>query len=463
MRKILLLFIGIISCLSLYSQHTTLGSINRASEEQKDAMNPIKGEKYKYAVYVTKGNDGAYYNASIEVTNGTINDSQKTSYINQGVVGTRIDFYVKWNDNSDTGSIKVSIGSRDNQTVSSNFKLTTRGIKIAGPSTIKYGSTQDYTITGVVGDIKVNSVSVSTGSALRIVNSSTSNPVKITPAKNESNNSESWIKATAYTSHGTFTTEVRVNIDPEFKVTPNGDCLVCNNNTMTFSVPVLSGATITWTAVDKFTLVSGQGTGTATFKATGNGGYGKVKAVMRYNGKDYTNENSDVWVGTPAQPDVPDFAIYDKFFSNLSYTFKIFCSGTYNDPDNTGFHVEVNNNAQVVSFPSHSFVQIKMKKITRPSYFNMTINGYNKCGAGPSRTYSGALEVQDGPGIITRSANTIRVNSINVYDLTGRLVYTDNNVLGNFDLKTTSLVNGIYIIQKSDGENTTSEKVILKR
>lgn len=53
--------------------------------------------------------------------------------------------------------------------------------------------------------------------------------------------------------------------------------------------------------------------------------------------------------------------------------------------------------------------------------------------------------------------------SVKVYDLAGILVYSNNSVNGAFDIRSTVLTDGVYIIEKFDGENRTSEKVMLKR
>lgn len=55
------------------------------------------------------------------------------------------------------------------------------------------------------------------------------------------------------------------------------------------------------------------------------------------------------------------------------------------------------------------------------------------------------------------------INTIRIYNLSGVLVYSNNAVNGTFDIGSTVLTDGIYIIEKFDGENRTSEKVILKR
>ncbi|MDU1904661.1 MAG: M12 family metallopeptidase [Dysgonomonas sp.] len=71
---------------------------------------------------------------------------------------------------------------------------------------------------------------------------------------------------------------------------------------MTFRVQHMpQGATIQWTAVNNATLMSGQGTSTATFSY--RGGEVKVKAVVTYKGRTRTMESSE-WAG--ALPNLPN-------------------------------------------------------------------------------------------------------------------------------------------------------------
>lgn len=77
------------------------------------------------------------------------------------------------------------------------------------------------------------------------------------------------------------------------------------------------------------------------------------------------------------------------------------------------------------------------------------------------------MKNQGGGGILRSLSSDIEkdINPVNVrvYDLSGKIVYTQNNVTGELDLRSTSLYDGIYIIEKYDGKNVTRDKVMLKR
>lgn len=53
--------------------------------------------------------------------------------------------------------------------------------------------------------------------------------------------------------------------------------------------------------------------------------------------------------------------------------------------------------------------------------------------------------------------------NIKIYDIRGILVYSKQNISSTFNILDTNLSNGIYIIEKYDGRNKTTKKVLLKR
>ncbi|MDU1903783.1 MAG: thiol protease/hemagglutinin PrtT [Dysgonomonas sp.] len=55
------------------------------------------------------------------------------------------------------------------------------------------------------------------------------------------------------------------------------------------------------------------------------------------------------------------------------------------------------------------------------------------------------------------------ITNIKIYDISGRLIYSKKDDANNFDINNTPLKNGIYIIEKSDGKNRTTEKINIKR
>lgn len=92
---------------------------------------------------------------------------------------------------------------------------------------------------------------------------------------------------------------------------------VCSNEQIVYTLKDYeSGDVVTWEAGNNLILISGQGTPKAIFKASGNGA-GTVKATVTYEGKSYTVENSDVWIGAPLKPLITP--VFSKFFAGSSY------------------------------------------------------------------------------------------------------------------------------------------------
>lgn len=119
----------------------------------------------------------------------------------------------------------------------------------------------------------------------------------------------------------TFKYWADMNVEFKSSFIKNAETIVAINNTTSYSVVLPPGATITWQAGANMTLISGQGTATATFKAASNG-YGTVKATVTYDGKSYTDENSTVKVVDPNAPVITtDFS---KFFAGNHYSAYLF-------------------------------------------------------------------------------------------------------------------------------------------
>lgn len=99
--------------------------------------------------------------------------------------------------------------------------------------------------------------------------------------------------------------------------------------TVAFSIPATLPP-VTWEAVSNAVLVDGQGTRTATFKATGNG-YMKVKATKSLgNGRYYVVENSQPWAGVPVEKEIPRPVFVNGQATQISANFEgLDSSSTY--------------------------------------------------------------------------------------------------------------------------------------
>ena len=244
--------------------------------------------------------------------------------------------------------------------------------------------------------------------------------------------------------------------------------LTCPNNNVSFSLQgiIPQGAVIEWIASDNFTLISGQGTSNAVFRAASVNAQGIARAKISYSGFSTTLENKEVWIGKPSTPTKIDGL--DSSTSYKSYTEYFFYAG--NIPGATGYSWSVAGNASIVSSTNQSMVRVQTSNVRNGGSFAVYLKVTNSCGEAQFGDH-GTIAPSSGlggndMGIEKRSLALIdqpEIKSVKIYNLSGVLVYSDNAVNGSFDIKSTVLTDGVYIIEKFDGENRTSEKVMLKR
>ncbi len=110
-----------------------------------------------------------------------------------------------------------------------------------------------------------------------------------------------------------------ININSPFGITSETKYM-CPDGNIIASMPKLgnvSGATVNWISGTGLTVVTGQGTGTATFQAASSiNGYTSIEAKTTYNGKTYSSKIDSIWVGKPIITNTEDqFTIEDRGIS----------------------------------------------------------------------------------------------------------------------------------------------------
>lgn len=241
----------------------------------------------------------------------------------------------------------------------------------------------------------------------------------------------------------------------------------CKNTNVTYKLEgAPSGSTIEWVPGDNVTIVSGQGSSSAIFKTSSDGAL-TVNAVVTYLGKNITISNSDVWVGTPNAPTGLN-GFSKTFNSNSRYIFNV-------DPlvvGATSYKWEVSGGkivGPILGATDGSGITVETDAAigTKPKYLDVKVYAVNKCGTSTFLYKTGTIKPADGGSVITRASilsdSEFTPQSIKVYNLSGAIVHSQDNLSGDFDIKSTTLPDGIYIIEKSDGKERQSEKVILKR
>lgn len=251
----------------------------------------------------------------------------------------------------------------------------------------------------------------------------------------------------------TYTHSKEIKISPNFAITAS-ERVSCQESEVSYEVTFPEGASVIWTPVERLSYVSGQGTATAKFKTSGNG-FAKVKAKVTYQGKEYNLENSNVWIGKPVimPSDDPYFLMRGDSHS--------FCADAYGI-DETTTYTWIKGSGSF-SLSDDGFCALVRATGAIGSFFSFRVIITNKCG-----TLTRGYGVTIGTEFNERSAkiednNQLEIKSVRIYNLSGVLVYSNNAVDEYFDIKSTELTDGIYIIEKFDGQNKTSEKVLLKR
>ncbi|MFT4169339.1 MAG: T9SS type A sorting domain-containing protein [Dysgonomonas sp.] len=262
---------------------------------------------------------------------------------------------------------------------------------------------------------------------------------------------------TANGSAATF--KIERYIDAKLKLTSNK--IVCENENINYKLEgVPNGSVIQWIIGAGVSIVSGQGSPMAVFKSQ-NLGYNTVTASVTYAGKNYTFKNSEVWVGPPIVQEVPKMNFVIGQTSELSVDF----DGL--EPSTIFKWTRVSGDI----YMSGSIGRSIMITPWDDKYFVIRVDVTNRCGTG-----SGLYQFKAGSGGLGGGGlNSLNLKSsivqdseftpqsIKVYNLSGAIVHSQYNISGDFDIKSTTLPDGIYIIEKSDGKERQCEKVILKR
>ncbi len=251
--------------------------------------------------------------------------------------------------------------------------------KIAGPDKIRTRSTYSYSI--VSGSVSTWFVDKE---YFEIISQNTK---KITVKAKDKIGSTG---ISAYTTGEAFTSYMAIEIKTQdFKIV-NSKSTVCNNELITYTLSgTEAGDVVNWQPISNMTLASGQGTATATFKASGNG-YGKVKAIVTYDGKSYPVENSSVWVGKPAVTVISPVSggWYDQ---NSSYIFSSKIDGASSGNEKWS----VAGNAKLINAYGKIMTTYTGKQ---EGSFSVTSTVSNTCGTSAGGA-SGMLRATAGSGI----------------------------------------------------------------
>lgn len=284
------------------------------------------------------------------------------------------------------------------------------------------------------------------------------------------------IKVKVYAKNGNtspidnYSDEMDVSIVaiPEFTIVPVGSTNICVNNEITYRLDgvIPTGSQIYWNKYTNMEFVRNQGTNSAVFRATENG-TATLDVAIWHSERQYKQSNSNVWIGAPSTPKILEFTPnHQEFAPNTNYTINALSTGASE-------YIWTIQGAATIIQKNLSSITIQTKSSPLSASFSITVSTRNACGQSSSFTGYGTVRGTggngDGPDLPINEKSVLapidqpEIKSVKIYNLSGVLVYSDNAVNGSFDIKSTVLTDGVYIIEKFDGQNRTSEKIMLKR
>lgn len=274
------------------------------------------------------------------------------------------------------------------------------------------------------------------------------------------------LKASVLNYSGHLSDEfVDFDVIDDLSVISKSSIICAKDNPIDYSISdILEEAIIDWKPIINSHLISGQGARNSIFKASGNG-LVRIKAVVKYDAKEYIVENSKVWVGIPefenpydavtlnvekGMPYVCQFNVPGNVQGENTYTWSIKGPATITRTDNKTGSVNflVNANARGLISLTGS-VQNRCGKCLKDQWIEAFLGN----GGGILKSIPQSIS-EDKP------QQTSSPQSVKIYSFaTGYLLYQEKNVT-NFNIQNTNLNPDIYILEITDSEgNTTRQKV----
>lgn len=265
----------------------------------------------------------------------------------------------------------------------------------------------------------------------------------------------------------------------------NGPNYVCKEQTVTFSVPILSGVTnYEWDTSTNLPITSGWGTNSITVTATDNyGGYVKVTPGFGYNSKSKTiKEFYDLEINGYDTACAQSGYTYNYSVPPLSgatYNWSFISNGTINSGNGTN-----TVNVSLTSHPTNqSMLSVAISGVcTSTVYKYKTITHGDppppevQCITipdpllGSTDTLETILEedVKLYPNPTTREVNIFwpskKPYRITLRSTQGTVFYSKSNIMGNpFGLNVENYPSGIYFVYIEADQTTIIKKLILKK
>jgi hypothetical protein len=270
------------------------------------------------------------------------------------------------------------------------------------------------------------------------------------------------------------TITVTVNFIPATPGNITGQTTGVCSSTRTYSIAAVVNATsYTWTAPAGGTISSGQGTTSVNITFTNSFSSGAV-SVIASSACGNSGSSSVTVAGVPAQPgNISGLISVCHNQNNVIYNITAVTGAT-------SYTWTVPPGTQIKT--GQGTIQIKVR--FGNSAGNITVTAINSCGSSPVRTFAIAMPCREGEEISSYEftanvfpnpssddfiffvINTSEKNSysINIFDLTGRIVEVHENIFPNKEFKCgDGLTDGIYFAEIISGGNRNVLKLIKQR
>jgi len=301
--------------------------------------------------------------------------------------------------------------------------------------------------------------------------------------------------------------DFKVYIIGELKPQHTGEKIICSlGTTASYEIPGLSllnefdnnYCEINWTYSNNMTLLSGQGQGEVKFRID-NTGATVVRALIKIKDtntmfenpfyKEYTVQNSDVWVGKPKIDGLDIIQHRDPITTDLNYNTLYFLKLKTEEKTTLSEYRWTLSNTQYATilhgrdtYDMIKDVELRTGHVAANDIKHtiITVDARNVCGtttfkrgiwiAGPTSSGGGGgggWPQEPNPGIdplSLKSATPVSSPlSIRVFNFTtGTLVHQEKNVM-DFNIQNTALKEGIYVIETTDKDGKkTTEKIFKK-
>ena len=269
------------------------------------------------------------------------------------------------------------------------------------------------------------------------------------------------------------TIAVTVNIIPATPGIITGQTTGVCNSTKPYSIASVSGATVyTWSIPSGASISSGQGTTNVNIAFTSSYGSGNI-SVVASNTCGSSSASLLSVMGLPAQPGIitgPASVCHNQ--NNVIYSIAAVPGAAY-------YTWTVPPGTQIKT--GQGTVQIKVR--FGNSAGNITVTAINSCVSSPIRTLAIAMPCREGEEIsesdfdikvfpnpssddftFVINASTNNFFSINIFDLTGRIVESHENISANKEFKCGgNLIDGIYFAEIISGDKREILKLIKQR